>query len=892
MFAVEMSLCLSDMQKEQETDMRTDSLTATKLEDYSPSDFAIDTVDLEFDLHPTKTRVRSRLKMRRVHGTDTPLILDGDQLTLLGVAIDGKALKAAEYQVSESQLSLPSVPNEFELVIETQINPAKNAALMGLYVSNGRFCTQCEAQGFRRITYYLDRPDVMSVFTVKITADKQTYPVLLSNGNQTDAGDVKGGRHFAVWHDPFAKPCYLFALVAGSFDRVSDQFTTMRGRVIPLDIFVDQGDAARAHYAMDALKRAMLWDEQAFGREYDLDRFMIVAVRDFNFGAMENKGLNIFNSSLLLADEASATDFNFELIESVVAHEYFHNWTGNRITCRDWFQLCLKEGFTVFRDQEFSADARGAANQRIKDVKALRARQFAEDAGPLAHPVRPTQYVKIDNFYTATVYEKGAELVRMLKTMLGAQVFRKGCDVYFETLDGTAATVEQFIACFEQVSGRDLSGFMRWYEQAGTPNVTVTKDWDAHSGILNLRFEQKTAPTPGQAEKRALPIPVKMAVIDSDGQTTHERDFVLEDETMDMSFENVRSKPALSLFQNFSAPITLQMSEPVDETVLRMRHDPDLFNRWEAGQTLGLELLCAFSQALETGHQFEDVEKARAYLLAMGGIMADTDIEAGYKALAMRIPDGNAVLLARTRSGDTVDPLAIFHACNWLKRAIGETHEDRLLALYDEMSQTVPFKPDAAGAGRRALGNTVLGLLAHNSRTTWRQLARTQFDQATNMTEEYAALQIIAHKGGKAALSALSNFYDKWQKHALVIDKWFSASATLPGESGFAHAKSMIKHKDYGTTPNRVRALLGGFAHGNPENFHRLDGQGYAFMADEIINTDKSNPMVAARLAGVFEVWSKFDAVRAELIRAQLTRILDSKPSANLAEIATKSLGD
>ena len=604
--------------------MKTDTPIVTRLEDYQAPAYWTKTVDLKFELNSKKTIVTSICQFERNGEDPADLRLDGEDIELVSIAINGKALPKSAYSLTKTGLTLRNPPQGFTLEIVNTCNPSANTTLMGLYVSGGRFCTQCEAQGFRRITYFQDRPDVLSTYTVRLEADKKSYPTLLSNGNCTDEGNMANGLHFAEWADPFPKPCYLFALVAGEFDNVHDSFKTMSGRSIPLDIYVDPGDASRATYAMDALKRSMKWDEEAFGREYDLDRFMIVAVRDFNFGAMENKGLNIFNSSLLLADEASATDLNFEHIESVVAHEYFHNWTGNRITCRDWFQLCLKEGFTVFRDQEFSADQRGRTLQRIKDVKALRARQFVEDAGPLAHPVRPASYMKIDNFYTATIYEKGAELIRMLKTILGADVFRAGCDRYFDTFDGTAATVEDFISCFEAASGQDLSQFMVWYEQAGTPEVTVVKKFDRARNTYSLSLQQKTPATPGQLVKKPVLMPVEIGLLDKNtGNQIASKSVILKDKLADIEFTDVGDDPVVSIFRQFSAPVNVKIDVPASDRIVQMRSDPDLFNRWEAGQALARDLLSNLTLSLETGKPPKRSDKLEMYIGAIGETIAD-----------------------------------------------------------------------------------------------------------------------------------------------------------------------------------------------------------------------------------------------------------------------------
>ena len=874
--------------------MKTDMPIVTRLADYASPEFEISTICLDFNLEPTKTRVKSVMVVRRLTPRPVDFFLDGEDITLVSVKINGKAVAKTKFKKTKARLNLKNLPESFTLEIETQCNPSANSSLMGLYVSGGRFCTQCEAEGFRRITYFPDRPDMLATYKVRIEADKKTYPTLLSNGNCLDEGDLPNGRHFALWHDPFPKPCYLFALVAGKFDTVSETFTTMSGRVIPLDIYVDPGDAPRAIYAMDALKRSMKWDEDAFGREYDLDRFMVVAVRDFNFGAMENKGLNIFNSSLLLADEASATDMNFELIESVIAHEYFHNWTGNRITCRDWFQLCLKEGFTVFRDQEFSADQRGAALQRIKDVKALRARQFPEDAGPLAHPVRPASYMKIDNFYTATIYEKGAELIRMLKTLLGAEVFRQGCDNYFDTLDGTAATIEEFIACFEHVSGKDLSQFMIWYEQAGTPKVSVTTKYDKARKTYDVEFTQTTAPTPGQAKKKPLYMPIDMGLIDQSGRNFGGQIIAFNAKTLNVQYENIETEPTLSVFRKFSAPIQLHTEENLSHSLMQMRFDNDLFNRWEAGQALARNILIELSGALETGTYSGNHKTMQQYTDAMVEIIKDEKMDMGFKALTLSLPTDGAILQACCgKNNRGTDPLAVHQAGKLLRRAIAQKGAQALEKLYIKLSDPIPFVPDANGAGRRSLRNICLAYLIKLPSPKIRDLAFGQFHTATNMTEELASLLALVGMGGSVADQALGEFYTKWEHTPLVIDKWFGVYSGLTGHNSLAKIDAMTKHPAYiGGNPNRVRSLIGGFAAANPENFHRIDGAGYRFFSDNVLAMDKINPQVAARLLGMFSIWKTLDTRRQDLIKSELSRILASKPSANVFEIATKSLGN
>ena len=871
--------------------MRTDTApTVTKLSDYTLPNFKIESVYLDFNLEPKETRVKSTLKVSRL--SEGPLTLDGDEIALKSVKIDGRALKRSEYKLTQSHLILDNLPDSFTLEIENSCNPAANSTLMGLYVSGGRFCTQCEAEGFRRITFYPDRPDVLSVFTVRVQAPLEDYPHLLSNGNMIDSGSTDGGKtHFAIWEDPFPKPAYLFALVAGKFDILDGNFTTMSGRDIPLTIYVDPGDAPRAEYAMDALIRSMKWDEDVFGREYDLDRFMIVAVRDFNFGAMENKGLNIFNSALLLADGESATDMNFERIESVVAHEYFHNWTGNRITCRDWFQLCLKEGFTVFRDQEFSADQRGAAVQRIKDVRALRGRQFPEDAGPLAHPVRPNQFVKIDNFYTATIYEKGAELIRMLKTILGAEEFRKGCDHYFDTLDGTAATVEQFIASFEASSGKDLSHFMSWYEQAGTPHIKVSRQSGLQTqlGADVISFEQKTPPTPGQPHKKPLPLPIKWQAIGDDGPLMEPQLTVLTTEKTSVSLPLSEESYSLSVLQDFSAPAILHSDQNSNDALRLMANDPNAFNRWEAGQALARKLMGAMTTSIETGKIPAPNMALKGYARALNTTLLDSNFDNNFKALALTIPSNMEVI----QSLNQADPIAVNLAGDWLNRAIADDAKNDLIETYHALQDNGPFSPDAAAAGRRALKNRCLSLLASRQDAVAAPLAISQFHEATNMTDELSALIILNKLGGRRVDESMDVFYDKWKDNPLVIDKWFAVQAGRKHPDGVAAIRKLTQHDAFDPrNPNRVRALVGGFAMSNPHLFHHINGAGYDFFTEQVLDMDGRNPSVAARLLGVYEIWRKLDTERQTLIKEQLRKVIKSKPSKNVLEIASKTLGE
>jgi len=872
--------------------MRTDTPQPIRLTDYRPPAFLIDEVHLTFDLKPNATRVKARLAVRRNGAHAEPLKFNGERLKAISVAIDGRPLSEAERTIDGEFLTIPDAPDTFSLETEVEIDPEANKALDGLYMSAGRFCTQCEAEGFRKITFWPDRPDVLSRFTVRIEADK-AFHRLLSNGNLMENGPLPGGRHFAVWNDPFPKPCYLFALVAGELDVLEDKLVTMTGRTVILRIYVDPGMATRAAYAMDALKRAMKWDEETFGREYDLDLFMIVAVRDFNFGAMENKGLNIFNSSLLLADPATATDMDFERIESVVAHEYFHNWTGDRITCRDWFQLCLKEGLTVFRDQSFSADMRGHAVQRIKDVKALRARQFAEDQGPLAHPVRPSSYLKIDNFYTATIYEKGAEVIRMLKTLIGPDAFRAGMDLYFERWDGHATTVEEFIRCFAEASEEDLSAFFAWYEQAGTPNVTLTSRYDSDRRELELELVQETAPTPGQPTKRPLPIPVVVGLLDSDGRTQafvrdgHALDetvIVLKGERATVTLSDIEERPVVSALRGFSAPVKLASNAEARDRYLLLAGDPDLFNRWEAGQELARALILARA----TG-ETDEVGEER-YAEAVGRALADQAADPAFKALLLSLPSEPDLALAMSPA----DPAAIHAAREALRTRLALHLSDELKRLHSGLQDMGEFSPDAAGAGRRALRNAALDLMAANPRAEVGDLAYGHYEAAANMTDAIGGLSALTLIGGELYERALSDFYERWKDEPLVIDKWFAAQARDPDEGALGRVMGLTAHPAFeAKNPNRLRALVSTFANFNPVRFHDPSGAGYRFLADQILATDGFNPMTAARLVEPLGGWRRYKPQLGALMKAELQRILATPNlSKNVFELVSRSLAE
>jgi aminopeptidase N len=872
--------------------MRTETPQPIRLSEYRPPAYLVDEVHLSFDLAPNTTRVRARLDVRRNGEAAEPLRFNGERLKPVSVAIDGRTLSEGEYSFDGEFLTIADVPAAFVLETEVEIDPENNKALSGLYMSGGRFCTQCEAEGFRTITFWPDRPDVLSRFTVRIEADT-AFRHLLSNGNLIEAGQLPGGRHFAVWNDPFPKPSYLFALVAGELDVLEDKLVTMSGRTVDLRIYVDPGMAPRAAYAMDALKRSMKWDEEAFGREYDLDLFMIVAVRDFNFGAMENKGLNIFNSSLLLADPATATDMDFERIESVVAHEYFHNWTGDRITCRDWFQLCLKEGLTVFRDQSFSGDMRGHAVQRIKDVKALRARQFAEDQGPLAHPVRPSSYLKIDNFYTATIYEKGSEVIRMLKTLIGPDAFRSGMDLYFERWDGHATTVEEFIRCFEEASSRDLSDFFAWYEQAGTPRVTLKSDYDEAARTLTLNLSQETPPTPGQPTKRPLPIPVIVGLLDhegrtlafeSDGKAVDETVVVLDRAQTTVTLSGVDSRPVVSALRGFSAPVVLETDAPPKDRYVQLAADPDLFNRWEAGQDLARALILSRAQG-----RADEVNEER-YAEAVGRALADQASDPAFKALLLALPSESDLALAMKPA----DPAAIHEARDALRLRLALHLNAELRRLHTGLQDLGEFSPDAAGAGRRALRNAALDLMAANPRADVAEIAEGHYRAAINMTDAMGGLSALMQIGGQAYEAALEDFYGRWKSEPLVIDKWFAVQARDPSETALGRVMGLTTHPAFeGKNPNRLRALVSTFANFNPARFHDPSGAGYRFLADQIIGVDGFNPMTAARLVDPLGGWRRYTPELGALMKAELQRILQAPGlSKNVFELASRALAD
>lgn len=871
-----------------------------RLADYRPTPYTISTVDLDVILDPVQTEVTATLAVSRRDGTaaGTALELDGDELTLVSLALDGVAVPPADYIASPSKLVLPKPPADpFTLTVVTRLAPEKNTKLMGLYRSSGNYCTQCEAEGFRRITYFYDRPDVLAVYTTRVEAPKAEAPFLLANGNKVAAGDVAGtDRHFAIWNDPFPKPAYLFALVAGDFDVLRDSFDTRSGRTVALEIFVEKGKADRATWAMDSLKRSMAWDERVFGREYDLDIFMIVAVSDFNMGAMENKGLNVFNDKYVLARPETATDADYAHVEGVIAHEYFHNWTGNRITCRDWFQLCLKEGLTVFRDQEFSADERSRPVKRIADVKLLRSHQFPEDAGPLAHPVRPDTYKEINNFYTATVYEKGSEVVRMLKTILGDQGFRAGMDLYFERHDGEAATIEQFLKAFEDACGTDLTQFALWYQQSGTPALSVSASYDATKRTYTLTIEQSCPPTPGQPTKKPMVIPVRFGLVGGDGAdmaysgvtgaTVNDDVLILTEPRHEIVFEGIASRPTPSLLRGFSAPVKLDPPLDPADLLFLAAHDSDPFNRWQALQTIATRHLIA---AAEAACRRKSVAPEEGFLSAVGRFAVDASLDPAFRALALSLPGETDI--AREIGAD-VDPDAILRARNDLRAAIGRSHGAIFSDLVDGAAPSGPFRPDAAAAGARALRNAALDYLVAAGTPEAAERALAQACDADNMTDRLAAMTALVHAGTPQAAEALARFEALFRDEPLAMDKWFSVQATAPVAGALDTVKALTGHPGFAiTNPNRVRSLITAFATGNQTQFARADGAGFDFVADMVLDIDQRNPQVAARLLSAFRSWRALEPKRRALAERALRRVAGTDNlSSDVADIAGRSL--
>ncbi|WP_170340941.1 aminopeptidase N [Ruegeria arenilitoris] len=849
--------------------MRDAAPTTIYLSDYSPFGFLVDSVHLTFDLAPHATRVTSRIAFRpNPQATDRTFFLHGEELKLIRASIDGTPIAP---DVTEMGLtaSVPDAPFIWEA--EVEIDPGNNTALEGLYMSNGMYCTQCEAEGFRKITFYPDRPDVMTTFTVRINGD---LPVLLSNGNPTGKGEG-----WAEWTDPWPKPAYLFALVAGDLLAHSDSFTTKSGRHVELNLWVRPGDEGKCAFGMEALKRSMKWDEDVYGREYDLDVFNIVAVDDFNMGAMENKGLNIFNSSAVLASPETSTDANFERIEAIIAHEYFHNWTGNRITCRDWFQLCLKEGLTVFRDAQFTSDMRSAAVKRIHDVIDLRARQFPEDNGPLSHPVRPESFQEINNFYTATVYEKGAEVIGMLNTLVGDEAYSKALDLYFERHDGQACTIEDWLKVFEDTTGRDLTQFKRWYSQSGTPRVKVEEDWA--DGTYTLTLSQSTPATPGQPEKLPQVIPVAVGLLGPNGDEVRGTEVLeLTEARQSFTFEGLAARPVASILRGFSAPVILEHDRPNAERAFLLAHDTDPFNRWEAGRTLAQDTLLRMIT--------QDAAPDAEYLDGLLAVLRDADLDPAYRALMLGLPTQSELAAALHEQGETPDPMAIWRAVETLRQATAQHMQDLLPRLHSEALVDGPYSPEAEQAGKRALGSAALAL---TTRLDGGAMAAEVYAKADNMTLQLSALSCLLRAGkGQAELAA---FYDQWRHDRLVLDKWFGLQASLAAPDDAPRiARALSEHPDFNwKNPNRFRALMGGLAM-NHAGFHHASGEAYALLADWLIRLDPVNPQTTARMCTAFQTWKRYDADRQDLIRAQLTRIAETPNlSRDTTEMISRILG-
>ena len=871
---------------------------ATHLSDYRPPAYRVIRTDLTFDLEPSATRVKASLHLERHPQREAGLSLelDGEGLDLKAIALDGQPLEADEYVLSDTGLTVYRVPERFRLDTEVEIAPQANTALEGLYRSGSMYCTQCEAEGFRRITFYPDRPDVMATFTTTVIGDTEREPVLLSNGNPVERGSLPNGRHFVTWEDPHPKPSYLFALVAGDLEKVEDVFTTASGREVTLQIWVEEENLGKTDHAMASLKRAMSWDEQAYGREYDLDLFMIVAVNDFNMGAMETKGLNIFNSAAVLTHVHTATDAAFQRVESIVAHEYFHNWSGNRVTCRDWFQLSLKEGFTVYRDQCFSADTNSPAVKRIEDVSIFRTSQFAEDAGPTAHPVRPDHYIEIGNFYTLTIYEKGAEVVRMLANLVGEEAFRRGSDLYFERFDGQAVTIEDFVGCMAEASGLDLTQFMRWYSQAGTPEIDAFGEYDYARGEYRLMLRQRTPATPGQPQKQPLHIPVRLGLVGTksgrdlpltlDGEALGADAVVdLREAEQEFLFTDVSEAPVPSLLRGFSAPVKLRFPYGREDLAFLLANDADGFNRWDAGQRLAMLALDDLIAAHRNG--VEKVMDTRVVEAFRGLLTAEIDDRA---VLAEMLTLPSEAYIAEQQP--LVDVDAIHAARTFVKQGLATALRDDFLRVYRENHRDEPYAPTPEQIAGRSLKNVALSYLVAIEDEEGITQAMEQFEADHNMTDVRHALTLLTHSSrDDLSEPALRAFGEKWAHDTLVMDQWFSIQVTRPQPDVLDRVKFLMEHPAFSLkNPNKVRALIGTFAGQNRVNFHRIDGAGYRLLADVVIELNRLNPEIAARLITPLTRWARFDETRQELMKAELERIRAEKLSPNVYEVVEKAL--
>jgi aminopeptidase N len=861
--------------------MRTETPKTINLKDYTVPPYKVAHVDLSFDIHDGKTTVTAVTQYTNNNQDDAPLILDGENLKLISCKLDGKNVTP---QITDKTLTLPCPGRDiFTLEIVTEIEPEKNTALEGLYHSGSTYCTQCEAQGFRKITYFQDRPDIMSTFKVTIEADKKTCPVLLSNGNKIDEGDCKGGRHYTVWEDPTPKPCYLFALVAGDLVCVEDKFTTMSGLEVDLHIYVKEGDEGQCDHAMQSLIKSMKWDEEVYGREYQYNIFNIVAVSDFNMGAMENTSLNIFNTALVLAQQETATDTDFIRVEGVIAHEYFHNWTGNRVTCRDWFQLSLKEGLTVFRDQEFSADLNSRAVQRIDDVTHLRAHQFPEDSSPLAHPVRPESYIEINNFYTMTIYEKGAEVIRMFHTLLGPDLYRRATDLYFERYDGKAVTIDDWAQCMADVSDMDLEQFKLWYSQAGTPRVKATSNYNEKDKTFTLTLEQEIPDTPGQKGKKPMHIPVAVGLLNENGDDLiGTKVLELKKKKQDFTIENIGSKPVPSILRNFSAPVKLTTNLSDNDLAFLMVHDTDGFNQWEAGQIYAMRTI----NKMLAG---EDLPES--FINTFGQILDRAKDEKADRALmarALSLPGISEISQAQ----EVVDPAAIDKVRSKIKKAIKSAHKTEMKKIYELCAGDESFSITPTAMGRRALRNILLDYLTTTNGTGCAKLATAHYETANNMTDLMAALSCLMPNKNAERDTILKDFYDRFNTYPLVMDKWFGIQASANREDIFDQLEWLKAHPDFSMkNPNRVRSLYGAFAMNNPVNFHDAKGQGYDFLKNGIIELNEINPQIAARMVTPFREWKRYTEDRQKKMKVALQEILNIPDvSANVYELVNKSL--
>lgn len=866
------------------------------LKDYQEPCHWIETVELDFDLAPGETTIKAKIAVRRHADAsqDTPLVLNGEDINLISVMIDGVAVPAGQYEVSTIHLTLQGpLPETFELETQVTLSPEENTSLSGLYVSGELLCTQCEAEGFRRITYYPDRPDVMATFKTKIHASKATYPILLSNGNCIASGDHEDGRHWAEWEDPFPKPAYLFALVAGELDVATDVFTRASGRDVDLRIYVEPGKLDQTDFAMRALKASMAWDETKYGLEYDLDIFMIVAVSTFNMGAMENKGLNIFNDSCVLANPEIATDRDYKKIESIVAHEYFHNWTGNRITCRNWFQLCLKEGLTVFRDQQFSEDMQSAAVERIESVLGLRAGQYPEDDGALAHPVRPEAFIEIDNFYTSTVYEKGAELCRMVHTIVGDAGFRIGIDLYFARHDGQAATVEEFLAAMADANDADLTQFSKWYAQAGRPVVSARVEQNLEDQTVTVSLSQSTAPTPGDSAKQPMHIPVRVGLVGKSGDELsfngEETEVILDlvEEEQSFTLEGVTSEAVPSLLRGFSAPVDLKIDLSHEDRALLMASDSDTFNRWEAGRTFALDILSTATLAISNG---KITETPSLYLDALKQNLNQSTLDPALRALTLQLP-------SESELGTTMDMIRveeIHQARRQMQNTIAEELGSDLETTYRQMQTNEPYAFTTQDTARRALKNASLLALTAQEDPARLGMAAEQFNASDNMTDTVAALRALTDTASTERDESFEAFEAKWADNPLVLDKWFSLQSISQREGTFELVQKLMSHPSFNMkNPNRVRSLLGSFFYSNQLRFHDASGQPYDFFGDQVLDLDKINPILASRLLSELSNWRKFDEQRQRRLHDLLERILRQDGlSKNSYEIASKTLGD